>query len=88
MKAKERRQLNKLPKKYQQSFKKSLTPKGYIKYEVRLVCGCCFKYLYFKSDENASNAIREVSFQVNATVTDESGQTLEGIDTFYGIWRA
>jgi hypothetical protein len=87
MKAKDVRALNRLPKKARGRFKKSLTPKGCFKYEVQLTCGCCYGVLYFKSDKNAEAAMREAGLSVWATVTDDSGQVTEDVDTFYGIWR-
>lgn len=88
MRAKDVRALNRLSKKAKERFKRGLTPKGCFKYEVKLVCGCCYGVLFFKSDKNAENALRSAGLQVNADIPDDSGRVVEDVDTFYGIWRA
>ena len=87
MRAKDVRALNRLSKKVRGRFKKSLVPEGCFKYEVQLTCGCCYGVLYFKSDKNAEAALRQAGLRVNADITDDSGQVIEDVDTFYGIWR-
>lgn len=50
-------------------------------------CGCCDEVLYFRNDEEASEAFRKVGF-THGEVVDSLGIKHESIDTFYGIQRA
>jgi hypothetical protein len=60
--------------------------KGYIVVHARLVCGCCTAKMRFQSQEAASAAFAKVGLKNEATIKDDSGETHEGVDTFYGFW--
>lgn len=53
-------------------------------YEVELVCGCCSDILHFKSEENIQKAFEKAGLGSSVTITDDVGNVVEGIDTFYG----
>ena len=53
-------------------------------YEVELGCGCCSDILYFKNEENIKKAFETAGLGSNTTITDDKGNVVEGIDTFYG----
>lgn len=59
-----------------------------ISYTVMLNCGCCEAYpIYFRNDEEAEDAVKAIGLTSNGTITDATGEVVEGVDTFCGIWR-
>lgn len=53
-------------------------------YMVHLVCGCCQGELHFSSPEAIATAFENAGLTSSGTITDELGNVVEDIDTFYG----
>jgi hypothetical protein len=56
-------------------------------YEARHSCGCCYSRLYFKSDRRAEAALNRAGYGKSLSITDDTGRTIENVDTFYGLDR-
>jgi hypothetical protein len=51
-------------------------------------CGCCEDdEIYFESDEQAEEAVREIGLQNGAVLVDAKRVRHESLDSFYGIRR-
>ncbi len=86
MKRKLRRAVEKLPKNVQKNLKLDI-PNGMKIYTVLLSCGCCEANLFFSSDDKARTAIKEVGLGCMQSITDEVGNTVDHVDTFYGLCK-
>lgn len=86
MKRKLRRQVEKLPEHLRKKFELKL-PKDMQMYTVALSCGCCEANLFFSSDSKAKTAIKEAGLGSMQLMTDELGNEVDHVDTFYGICK-
>jgi hypothetical protein len=57
---------------------------GLNRYVVQLSCGCCDAEVYFDSDEAIQRAFDEAGLVSSGTIRDSLGNTVDGVDTFYG----
>jgi len=58
--------------------------KGTKKFIVQLSCGCCDADVYFREEQTLVDQIRAQGFTVGGVITDDLGQTVDSVDTFYG----
>lgn len=61
---------------------------GMKKYVVQLSCGCCDAEMYFRSEESMAAAFEAAGLTVSGVITDDLGNTIDGVDTFYGVRRS
>lgn len=61
--------------------------KGLYPYTVQKGCGCCQDVLYFASDAAILAQFNKIGLTSSATIVDEIGQKVDGIDTFYGFQK-
>ena len=53
---------------------------------VQLSCGCCDAEVQFLSEERIAAAFTAAGLSSTATITDDAGEEIGSVDTFYG-WR-
>lgn len=53
-------------------------------FTIQLNCGCCDAEVFFSSTEAIDEAFVSMGLTSTGVITDEVGQTVEGVDTFYG----
>jgi len=57
----------------------------YITIKIVNDCGCCYSYLRFDSLASAEQAFKDCGMGNGMSITDDTGETFDGLDTFYGF---